>query len=98
MPCAYVKWPSYNGIDAVSTTYQQRKDKLILEMKILTLQVLGPTFCGFFLLLFLVLLLYYVVVNKQFSRRSCEEHRSITLQMKEEVFVRHIFLILIWFR
>ena len=98
MPCAYVKWPSYNGIDTVSTTYQQRKDKLILEMKILTLQVLGPTFCGFFLLLFLVLLLYYVVVNKQFSRRSCEEHRSITLQMKEEVFLRHIFLILIWFR
>lgn len=60
MPCAYVKWPSYNGIDTVSITYQQQKDKLILEMKILTLQVLGPTFCCFF---FLFLFLHEVVVN-----------------------------------
>ena len=48
MPCAYVKWPSYYGIDTVSSTYQQQKDKLILEMKILTLQVLGPTLCFLF--------------------------------------------------
>lgn len=52
MPCAYVKWPSHYGIDTLSITYQQQKDKLILEMKILTLQVLGPTFCGFFFVLF----------------------------------------------
>ena len=71
MPCAYVKWPSYYGIDTLSITYQQQKDKLILEMKILTLQVLGPTFCGFFLF---CLFLYEVVVNQRFSRRSCEDH------------------------
>ena len=72
MPCAYVTWPSYYGIDTVSTTYQQQKHKLILEMKILTLQVLGPTLCGFFF--FLYIYIYYVVVNKQFNQRSCEEH------------------------
>lgn len=60
MLCAYVKWPSYYGIDTVSITYQQQKDKLILEMKILTLQVLGSTFCGFF---FGFLFLYEIVVN-----------------------------------
>ena len=55
MPCAYVNWPSYYGRDIVSTTFQQQKDKLILEMKILTLQVLGPMLCGFFVLFFFIL-------------------------------------------
>ena len=96
MPCAYVKWPSYYGIDTVSSTYQQQKDKLILEMKILTLQVLGPTLCGFFVFCFVFIL--RCSQSEQFSRRSCEEHWSISLQMKEEVLLRHIFLIVIWFR
>lgn len=78
-------------------SYQQQKDKLILEMKILTLQVLGPTLCGFFVFcfVFIVRCSQYTVQSKKL-RGTLIDHSPI--QMKEEVFLRHTFLILIWFR
>ena len=74
MPCAYVKWPSYYGIDTVSITYQQQKDKLILEMKILTLQVLGPTFCGFFLVFVFIWSCSQLTVQSKKLRGTLIDH------------------------